>query len=243
MIEVFGSPEARAIHARYPAIDLHADSLMWSRWVGYDLMARHEAPLPWSALGGHVDVPRLREGGVGAQFFGLVSLPFLGQTTGLASVIHEQIDELERAVSRANGDLLQGKTADDVAAANRAGAVGALLGIEGAHSLEGDLDNLTRFAKRGVRYLGLAHFSANEAAFPAYGRGRNDDVGLTAFGRDVVSRCEELNVIVDLAHINRRGFFEACEMATRAPFVTHTGVLGVFGHWRNIGGDALRAFG
>ena len=92
-----GSPEARALHARHPAIDLHADSLMWSRWVGYDLNERHEPPLPCAALCGHVDVPRLVEGGVGAQFFGLVSLP-IGQRRGLAAVIEEQIDALDRAV-------------------------------------------------------------------------------------------------------------------------------------------------
>ena len=52
---MFGSPEARALHARYPAVDLHADSLMWSRWTGYDILARHDPPLPFAALGGHVD--------------------------------------------------------------------------------------------------------------------------------------------------------------------------------------------
>src|SRR5262245_53042960 len=92
-----GSPDAHAVHERYPAIDLHADSLMWSRWVDYDLQERHEPPLPWAALGGHVDVPRLFEGGLGAQFFGLVSLPF-GQRRGLAAVIDEQIDVLDRHI-------------------------------------------------------------------------------------------------------------------------------------------------
>src|SRR3954465_1354558 len=92
--EKYGSAEARALHARFPAIDLHADSLMWSRWVGYDLHARHEPPFFRAAIGGHVDVPRLIEGGYGAQFFGLVSLP-IGQRSGLAAVIDEQIDALE----------------------------------------------------------------------------------------------------------------------------------------------------
>src|SRR5580658_1429284 len=83
-VSMYGTPEARALHARFPAIDFHADSLMWSRWVGYDLHARHEPPLPRAAVAGHVDVPRLVEGGCGAQFFGLVSIPVLGQRRGLA---------------------------------------------------------------------------------------------------------------------------------------------------------------
>lgn len=237
---MLGTPHARALHERFPAIDLHADSLMWSRWVGYDLHVRHEPPLPLAALGGHVDVPRLIEGGVGAQFFGLVSLP-IGQRSGLAVVIDEQIDALEANVSHNPERLVKARTAEEIEAAEARGAVAALLGIEGAHALEGDIDKLAHFARRGVRYLGLCHFSANETSYPAYGRGRRDAEGLLPFGREVVRRCEELGVIVDLAHINRRGFLEACAMATRAPIVSHTGVLGAFEHWRNIGDDQLRA--
>lgn len=235
-----GSPEARALHERFPAIDFHADSLMWSRWVGYDLHERHEPPLPWAALGGHVDLPRLREGGIGAQFFGLVSLP-IGQRSGLARVIDEQIDALETAIAYAPERLAKVRTALELETARAQGKVGALLGIEGGHALEGSLRTLDHFARRGVRYLGLCHFSSNELCFPAYGRGRDDEAGLTPFGRDVVKRCEDLGVIVDLAHINRKGFLEACAMAKRPPIVSHTGVIGAFQHWRNIDDDQLRA--
>jgi membrane dipeptidase len=235
-----GSPEARALHARFPAIDFHADSLMWSRWVGYDLQARHEPPLPRAALVGHVDVPRLVEGGFGAQFFGLVSLP-IGQRTGLAAVVDEQIDALDRTVAQSPGRLVKVWSASDIRAATARGAVGALLGIEGAHALEGDADRLDHFARRGVRYLGLSHFSANQAAYPAYGRGRRDDLGLTAHGQELVRRAEALGVLVDLAHINKKGFMEVCAMATRPPIVSHTGVIGAFEHWRNIDDEQLRA--
>jgi membrane dipeptidase len=235
-----GSPEARALHERFPAIDLHADSLMWSRWVGYDLLTRHDPPLPWAALGGHVDVPRLIEGGFGAQFFGLVSLP-IGQRAGLAAVIDQQIDALDRQIQGHPAKLSLVRTAADITAARARGSMGALLGIEGAHSLEGDVEKLAHFARRGVRYLGLCHFSANEACFPAFGRGRRDTDGLTDFGRAVVRRCESLDVIVDLSHINRAGFLEACAMATKPPIVSHTGVAGAFEHWRNIDDAQLRA--
>jgi membrane dipeptidase len=237
-IRMHGSTEARALHARFPAIDLHADSLMWARWMGYDLHVRHEPPLPRAALGGHVDVPRLKEGGLGAQFFGLVSIP-IGQRRGLAAVIHEQIDALDRATASNPERLRKALTAEDVRRAEADGAVAALLGIEGAHALEGELASLEAFARRGVRYLGLCHFSANEACYPAYGRGRRD-LGLTPFGRDVVRRCEELGIIVDLAHINSRGFFDACALATRPLIVSHTGVVGAYAHWRNIDDEQLR---
>ncbi len=238
---MLGSKEARALHDEHPAIDLHADTLMWSRWVGYDLHRRHAPPLPRAALGGHVDVPRLREGGVGAQFFGLVSLPVARSESGLARSIHEQIDSLEEAIRRAPRDLRLVRTAQEIEECRASGAVAALLGIEGAHALEGNLDRIDAFASRGVRYLGLLHFTANEAGFPAYGRGRRDVDGLTRWGRALIERCEARGVIVDLAHLNRRGFLDACEMAKKPVFVSHTGVLGVYAHWRNIDDDQIRA--
>jgi membrane dipeptidase len=234
-----GSDEAWAIHAEAPAIDLHADPLLWSRFLDYDLNRRHRPPLPYGWLGGHVDVPRMLEGGMGGQFFGLVSLPVLD--LDLAGIIHDQIDRLERAAAQSGGKLRLARGADEVVEAARDGAIAALLGIEGAHCLGGRIDRLDRFAARGVRYLGLLHFTANELGRPAQGAGRDDSLGLTELGRDVIARCEELGVIVDLAHINKKGFMEACAMATRPMYVTHTGVSGVNDMWRNIDDEQLRA--
>lgn len=238
---MLGSEEAKAIHKSHPAIDLHADTLMWSRWLGYDLHQRHTPPLPLGALGGHVDLPRMRDGGMGAQFFGLVSLPMHRRAAGLARVIDEQIDALEENIARRPGALRLVRTQEEIDACNASGAQAALLGIEGAHALEGSLERLEGFARRGVRYLGLLHFSDNEVGYPAYGRGQRDHDGLTPFGYDLVRKCESLGVIVDLAHINRRGFLDACTVATRPLMVTHTGVLGVYEHWRNIDDAQLRA--
>jgi membrane dipeptidase len=195
---------------------------MWTRWIGYDLSARHDAILPGGAFFGHVDVPRLTEGGIGAQFFGLVSVPVAHR--GNARVIDEQIDLLDAEVVRAHGRLRKVRSAEEIDQAHRDGATCALLGIEGAHALEGNLERVDHYARRGVRYLGLLHFSANEAGFPAYGRGRRDDEGLSRWGKELVERCEAASVIVDLAHLNRRGFLDACRMAKRPPIVSHTGV-------------------
>jgi len=227
------------VHAEAPPIDLHADPLLWARLVGYDLTIHHRPPLPWALLGGHVDVPRMREGGMGGQFFGLVSLPYLDRD--LTAVCDRQIDLLETAVARSGGQLRLVRSARELEAARADGAIAAMLGMEGAHSLRGRVEELDRFAGRGVRYLGLLHFSANECGAPAYGKGADPDRGLTELGARVVARCEELGVIVDLAHINRRGFMDVCAMAKRPPIVSHTGVTGVHRMWRNIDDEQLRA--
>jgi membrane dipeptidase len=234
------SAEALAVHQAHPCIDLHADTLMWMRWLGYDLWARHEPPLPKAAFGGHVDLPRMREGGMAAQFFSLVSIPNFLRARGPARAISEQIDLLDDNVARGGGLRLV-RNARELLEAQRDGAIGALLGIEGAHALEGDLANLDRFAQRGLRYLGLLHFSSNEAGHPAYGKGRRDDAGLTPWGRELVLKCGDLGVLVDLAHINKRGFLDACALSRLPPIVSHTGVLGAFEHWRNIDDEQLRA--
>ncbi|HEY4013675.1 MAG TPA: dipeptidase [Polyangiaceae bacterium] len=238
---MLGSLDAHALHAQNPPIDLHADTLTWVRMLGYDMRERHEPPLWGAAFAGHVDLPRLRDARMGAQFFGLVSLPLAHHLRGLARVIHDQIDLLEEAVRRTPHELRIARTADDVEACRRDGVIGALLGIEGAHALEGRLARVEEFARRGVRYLGFLHFSANEAGYPAYGHGRRDDQGLTPFGLELVRRCEAAGVLVDLSHINRRGFLDACAIARKPPIVSHTGVLGAHRHWRNIDDDQLRA--
>lgn len=236
----FGSDAARALHDEHPAIDLHADTLMWSRWIGYDMHKAHEPPLPFAALGGHVDLPRMREGGMGAQFFGLVSLPLADRPRGMARTCFEQIDALDRQILVRPGKMRLVKKAHEIEQCRAEGVIAALLGIEGAHALEGDLDNVAKFARRGVRYIGFLHFSSNEAGFPAYGRNMREE-GLTRWGHELVEACEENGVIVDLAHINKHGFLDACQAAKKPPIVSHTGVLGAFEHWRNIDDAQLRA--
>ena len=232
--------EAQEFHAGIHVLDLHADTAKLMDKLGYDLSVRHERPLP-SMLNmfGHVDLPRLREGGVAGQFFSFwtVPKPERGCTRGVMT----QLDALDTAMAKHPTDLAWTRTGADVREAKARGQIAALGGIEGGQALEGRLDTIEPFARRGVRYLGLLHFSQNAIGRPAKGRGADPAEGLTAFGRDVVRECERCGVIVDLAHVNRRGFFDALELATLPPMVSHTGVLGVHEHWRNIDDAQIRA--
>src|SRR4029077_11994499 len=152
---------------------------------------------------------------------------------GYAKSVADQLDALDTAMAEHPDELAWTRTGADVRAAKATGRIAALGGIEGGQALEGELGAIEVFSRRGVRYLGLLHFSANAIGRAAKGRGADAGVGLTGFGRDVVRECERTGVIVDLAHINRRGYFDALELATRPPMVSHTGVLGVHQHWRN----------
>jgi membrane dipeptidase len=232
--------EARALHAECCVLDLHADTAKLMDKLGYDLAARHERPMPRLAnVFGHVDLPRMRDGGVAGQFFSFWTAPY--PERGCARSVADQLDALDAAMAKHPAELAWTRTGAEVRAAKAAGRIAALGGIEGGQALEGTLDAIEPFSRRGVRYLGLLHFSANAIGRPAKGRGSDGNVGLTGFGRDVIRECERCGVIVDLAHINRRGYFDALALATRPPMVSHTGVLGVHQHWRNIDDEQLRA--
>ena len=134
----------------------------------------------------------MRDGGMGAQFFGLVSLPVSKRMKGMARVIDEQIDALEETIARAPGQPAPGahggRGRGVPRATARSGRCSASRARTRSRATSSKLDG---FARRGVRYLGLLHFTSNEAGFPAYGRGRRDDEGLTPWGHDLVERCEQ----------------------------------------------------
>ncbi len=232
--------EARALHDQVPVIDLHADTPKLMHWLGYDLAEHHERPMPrpWNYVG-HVDLPRMRAGGMAAQVFGMWTSPY--PQLGCAASVHHQLDALDAAVRAHPEQLVQATTAEDVRAAHARGAIAALAAIEGGQALEGDLDHVAAFAARGVRSIGLLHFTANQLGTPAYGVGAQPERGLTTFGKDAIREMNRLGVIVDLAHINRAGFFDAIEITQAPVMVTHTGVLGVHRVWRNIDDEQLRA--
>ena len=118
------------------------------------------------------------------------------------------------------------------------GPIGALLGIEGAHALEGDLANLDVVFDRGFRMIGLTHFFDNEFAGSAHGAEKG---GLTELGRALVRRMQELGVLVDLAHVSPRAIDEVLAMATRPTVVSHGGVKGTCPSERTLSDEHVRA--
>ena len=250
------SDAARALHASSLVADMHADSLL----TGRNLLRRSRV--------GHVDLPRLQAGGVGLQFFTAATVvPFglniqhnpsdafdLLTLLGFAQLspfawrgplgrAELQADRLEDTIAGSGGALVPVRTRADLEAllarrAQGAGPIGALLGIEGAHALEGDLANLDVVVGRGFRMIGLTHFFDNEFAGSAHGAEKG---GLTELGRALVQRMQELGVLVDLAHLSPRAVDELLAMATRPTVVSHGGVKGTCPSERTLSDEHVRA--
>lgn len=219
-------------------IDLHADTPLLMHWLGYVFGRRHRPWLPRAAWVSHVDLPRMRQAGLDAQLFGLVTLPTEADPI---NTIHSLIDRVEAAVHQSDGGFEIVRTAAELRAARARGAHVGMLSIEGVHPLGGRIERADALIDRGVISFGLAHFHANEACYPAKGLGQRPTEGLTDFGHELVEHLERRRVLLDLTHINRVGFFDALEHFKGCVFVSHTGVAGAHRHWRNLDDEQVRA--
>ncbi|MDJ0852866.1 MAG: membrane dipeptidase [Myxococcota bacterium] len=248
------SQEALGLHRESAVFDLHIDTLLWQRFFGYDLTKRHEPWLPRSAFFSHMDLPRAAEAGLDGAVLGLVISPSeerkeqlwalkllrrLERGRGTAQTL-EVLDSLQ-ALADENPDTLRfGRTGSELRSAIDEGRFAALAGLEGAHGIEGSLENVQTAWDRGLRMIGLVHFQANAAAHPMTAPAF-EDRGLTPFGFDLVARMESLPMVVDLAHLNARGVRDFLAVATRPGLVSHSACQAVHPSPRNLDDTQLRA--
>jgi microsomal dipeptidase-like Zn-dependent dipeptidase len=249
------SERGRALHSTLLVADMHADTLLWDR----DVLTR--------SARGHVDVPRLAEGGVALQFFtddsttpdspqydinpaGLdgetaIAVAERWPLRSLGSLRERalfQARKLNEAAVRSGGRFVVIKTAADLArfVERRKGdpqLVAGLLGLEGAYPLEGDVSNVDVLFDAGFRMLAPAHFYDNEWGGSAHGVNKT---GLTEKGREMVRRMEARGMLVDLAHASAATIDDVVAVATRPLVVSHTGVKGTCDNNRNLSDEQLR---
>ena len=228
---------ARALLARHPLVDGHND-LPWTirkyRAAPGDLDAydlRQTAPSP-----GQTDLPRLRAGGVGGQFWS-VYVP--GEGPGSRALLQlEQIDLARRLIRQYPDDLALCRTADEVDRALGSGRIASLLGMEGGHVLEGSLGALRAYWELGARYLTLTHNTSNEIGDAASGPPQHG--GLSAFGREVVAEMNRLGMLVDLSHVSVETMAQALD-ASHAPVIfSHSSARAVCDVARNVPDEILR---
>jgi membrane dipeptidase len=187
---------------------------------------------------GHIDIPRMREGGLDAVFF---SIWVSGSVTGSRAVkeAREQIDMMRSVIDAHPRELLLATSAADIQRAAAQGRIAALIGVEGGHMIGEDLAVLREFASRGVRYLTLTH-STNTRWADSSGDKRFHN-GLTPFGRDVVRELNRLGVMVDVSHVSDKTFFDVLEVSKAPVIASHSSARAIFNHPRNMSDDMIRA--
>ncbi|MEU5272718.1 dipeptidase [Streptomyces hygroscopicus] len=227
--------QARDLLAAHPVVDGHND-LPWAlrEQVRYDLDRRDIAG-DLSAYT-HTDIPRLRAGGVGAQFWSVyVRSDFSGDTAVSATL--EQIDVVRRFTERYAAELRPARTADDMEAARAEGRIASLMGAEGGHSINCSLATLRTLFDLGVRYMTLTHNDNVPWADSATDEPRAH--GLTRFGEEVVREMNRLGMLVDLSHVSA-DTMRAALRVTEAPVIfSHSSARAVCDHPRNIPDDVL----
>ena len=238
------SSKIRVFHEASFVADLHADSLLWGR----DLNKQNVI--------GHVDLPRLIEGGVDLQVFSVVSkVPESlnyhsnhGDSDMLPALFIASLQAPETWFSPRQRALAQADTLITLTSKslfklvlnkkdiNEDGLKG-VLALEGMHALEGDAKALDEFHAAGFRMMGLAHFFDNTVAGSAHGA---EQYGLTELGRSLISRMEALGITVDLAHASSAAIDDTLKLATNPIVVSHTGVKGTCPGPRNLSDEQLR---
>jgi len=225
--------EARELLREYPVVDGHND-LPWAlrQQVRYDLDARDIARHQHAHL--HTDLPRLREGGVGAQFWSVFVRADLPDPVPATL---EQIDCVRQMIARYPADLRAALTAADMEAARGEGRIASLMGAEGGHSIACSLATLRALYALGVRYMTLTHndnipWADSATDEPGVG-------GLSAFGREVVREMNREGMLVDLSHVAASTMRDALDTSVAPVIFSHSSARAVCDHPRNIPDDVL----
>ena len=184
----------------------------------------------------HTDLPRLRAGRVGGQFWSVYVPSSLPEPEAVVATM-EQVDAVYRMVAAYPDDLAIAYSAADVQRAWSAGKIASLIGIEGGHSLATSLGVLRAFARLGVRYVTLTHNNHTSWADSAAEVPRLD--GLNAAGRAVVREMQRIGVLVDLAHVATATMHAALDTAFAPVIFSHSGVRALHDHPRNVPDDVL----
>lgn len=228
------------LHFDAYVVDAHIDSILDSAGgVHWETgRSRPIRRLGSRSTSGHADIPRLREGGVDLQVFALFAEPQY-KPHGCLKRVLQLIDVFYSELESNKDEVAPVSNYDDIGRARRSGKLAALLSIEGGEALEGSLSNLRAFYRLGVRAMTLTWNDRNEIADgvkeAATGR------GLTEFGREVVKEMNKLGMIVDVSHINERGFFDVLETSTSPTIASHSNCKALRDHPRNLTDDQIRA--
>jgi membrane dipeptidase len=226
---------ARELLAAHPVVDGHND-LPWAlrEHVRYDLDRLDIAADQQGRL--HTDIPRLRAGGVGAQFWSVYVRSDMAGDTAVSATL-EQIDVVDQLLERYPADLARALSAEDMEIARDEGRIASLMGAEGGHSINNSLATLRALYALGVRYMTLTHndnIAWADSATDEPGVG-----GLSAFGHEVVREMNRLGMLVDLSHVAETTMRHALATSVAPVIFSHSSARAVCDHPRNIPDEVL----
>jgi membrane dipeptidase len=219
--------------AAHPVSDGHNDLLWAMRDLnGYDFAAYDVGQRQTQT---QTDIPRLREGGVGAQFWS-VYVP-CGEGERAVTTTLEQVDAAHAMIARYADRLALATTADDVEQAWRDGRIACLMGAEGGHQIQESLAVLRMYHRLGVRYLTLTHnenvpWADSATDQPVLG-------GLNDAGRDVVREMNRIGMLVDLSHVSHDVMRDALDTTAAPVIFSHSSAYALCDHPRNVPDDVL----
>ena len=214
---------AADLHRRALVFDAHVDTVLALGPGGRSFVERGEH--------GHVDLPRLREGGVGVQVFALFIEPRYKPERGLQRAI-ELWDRLTGALAAAGEAVRVCHTVADLDAATAGGQLAAILSVEGGEAIGTELAALRALHALGVRAMGLTWNERNAIADGA-GEDRAQG-GLTGFGREVVAEMNRLGMVVDVSHLCERSFWDVLAMSRVPVVASHSNARALCDHARNL---------
>jgi membrane dipeptidase len=193
---------------------------------------------------GNSDLPRFKEGGLDVEVFS-IWVPPEKKSRSFFEQADEQIDSIESFVRRNQSDVGMAKTADEVEKLVNQGKFVAMLGMEGGHPIENDLEKLEYFYKRGIRYMTLTW--NNSTSWASSARDESDSKlkllhkGLTDFGERVIHKMNDLGIIVDVSHAGEQTFWDVMRVTTKPVIASHSDAWTLCHHSRNLTDEQLRA--
>jgi membrane dipeptidase len=241
--EVDFSSRVNRVLAKTPVIDGHNDlaaevrERFAGRLASIDLRSDTSHLLSSSGVALSTDIPRLRAGFVGAQFWSVfVTTDLTGNDAVQATL--EQIDLVRRMVAAYPDDFQMAYTAADIRRVHRSGKIASLIGIEGGHQINNSLATLRQMYDLGARYMTLTH--TRNTAWADSATDMPSHQGLTDFGREVVREMNRLGMLVDLSHVSAKTMRDALAVSEAPVIFSHSSSQAIVDHPRNVTDDILR---
>jgi membrane dipeptidase len=227
---------AQRLHRNALVIDGHNDFPWELREQAEGSLDRFDISKP--ATNFQTDIPRLRAGGVGAQFWVAYVPPETMRTGEAARQTLEQIDVIHRMVRRYPDTFAMALTADDILRVRKSGKIACLIGIEGGHCIENSLATLRMYHALGARYMTLTH--ADSVGWADAATDAPQCNGLSDFGRQVIAEMNRLGMLVDISHVSVATMNAALDVSTAPIIASHSSAYAIAQHPRNIPDDVLK---